>query len=512
MNLWKRALIWWFTFGFGLVWVLAFLLPTEIGGGLDGEGMRSPCLIGKRLYYTTGRKPLIAMMDLDRTAVRSPAFSPSITRRHDYNGASNPTVFRDGESLRMIYLGLGFDFVYRVCVAESQDGTNWQPLSEPIFEPPATVAISGPPGLSMSADRRRLYYTVFENGRVVIRYAERSEGRWRDMGHYLRLEEPLSVLALSEMPDGRAVIVAMGEAGDAFPAIVNKVLHSTPVAAEPIALERFLGTAPPQFSGDLLGIVTATDGGLWRVLVTGTPSAADPRPRVSLYQGTRPGRLTLADGAVAGAVAELPAPARTTYFNDWAATLSEFVPIVSAFGFGLGLISLVGVHGRKIGKGGEPAIFSAIVLAALAAMLVVQLNFFYRGKPETGIWSDLNQILFYRLQFPLGSTMFGLLAAYLTSAAYRAFRIRTLDAAILAGMAAFVILTQVPTGQFLASLFAPGAVDGGARLDAYAVEGRNWALSIANDAVQRAVGFGAFVGAIAMAMRVWLSLDKTSQS
>jgi len=192
--------------------------------------------------------------------------------------------------------------------------------------------------------------------------------------------------------------------------------------------------------------------------------------------------------------------------------LSEFVPVVSAFGFGLGLISLIGVHGRKIGKGGEPAIFSGIVLAALAAMVVVQLNFFYRGKPETGIWSDLNQILFYHLQFPLGSTMFGLLAAYLTSAAYRAFRIRTLDAAILAGMAAFVILTQVPTGQFLASLFAPAAVDGGARLDAYAVEGRNWTLTIANDAVQRAVGFGAFVGAIAMAMRVWLSLDRTSQS
>jgi hypothetical protein len=139
---------------------------------------------------------------------------------------------------------------------------------------------------------------------------------------------------------------------------------------------------------------------------------------------------------------------------------------------------------------------------------MTQVAFVYSGMPDGGIWYELNQILFYRLQFPLGSTLFGLLAAYLVSAAYRAFRIRTLDAAVLAAMAAFIILTQVPTAQFLASLFSPGLVDAGARLDSAAVEGRNWALSIANDAVQRAVGFGAFVGAIAMAMRVWLSLDR----
>ena len=144
-------------------------------------------------------------------------------------------------------------------------------------------------------------------------------------------------------------------------------------------------------------------------------------------------------------------------------------------------------------------------------MLTVQLAFNSQGKPETGPMAMLNDLLFYRLQFPLGATMFGLLAAYLVSAAYRAFRIRSFDAAVLAAMAAFVMLTQVPTGQFLASLFAPAKVANGAYLDSVAVEGRNWALSIANDAVQRAVGFGALVGAIAMAMRVWLSLDRTSR-
>lgn len=41
-------------------------------------------------------------------------------------------------------------------------------------------------------------------------------------------------------------------------------------------------------------------------------------------------------------------------------------------------------------------------------------------------------------------------------------------------------------------------------------EVRTWILLVPNDAVQRAIGFGAFVGALAMAMRTWLSLDRAS--
>ncbi|MCH8273375.1 MAG: hypothetical protein IH851_01105, partial [Armatimonadetes bacterium] len=150
-----------------------------------------------------------------------------------------------------------------------------------------------------------------------------------------------------------------------------------------------------------------------------------------------------------------------------------------------------------------------VVWVMLLVMVVVQFGHRISGA-ESGFWWQMNQLFFMRLQFPLGATMFGLLAAYLVSAAYRAFRIRTFDAAVLTAMAALVVLTQVPMGQFVGSLISPDAVQVGAAIDAQAAHARNWALLIANDAVQRAVGFGAFVGAIAMAMRVWLSLDKTS--
>ncbi len=142
---------------------------------------------------------------------------------------------------------------------------------------------------------------------------------------------------------------------------------------------------------------------------------------------------------------------------------------------------------------------------------MVYTQFGYQQNPESDYWKQLNTLLFFNMNFPLGSMMFGLLAAFLVSAAYRAFRIRSIEAAVLTAMAALVVLTQVPTGQFVGSLISNEVVLVGADVDAVAGQARTWALTVINDAVQRGVGFGAFVGAIAMSLRIWLSLDKSGE-
>lgn len=529
MSAWKRTLIWLFTFGFGLVWVLAFLLPTEVGGGLDRHGMYAPDLVGKRLYYTTGVRaapsPLseneagaeIAILDLDNTAVRRRVIPSSALRRDDYKGQKRPQVLFIGNGFAMLYIGVGFDDKKRICLATSSDGTNWSANEAAVFEIDDAISAEGPHSFTVTSSGSEflLHYLVFEKGRgVVRRAASLNLTQWQDSAFVLRLPEPESAEAFSLVPgeNGTAVIVVSApEQANRVEMVrfddVGNVLERRALSSS----GKLFGKSAPGFLRQIQDVKLVRDGEFLRALVVGGSREDDAPLRTALYEGDSLDTLSLVPSSQPnGTVAELSAPASSTYFDSWAGTMSEFIPIVMAFGIGLGLLSLVAVHGRRITKGGEPAVYSAIVLIGVVLMIATQIGRYATGESPNGFWAQAHDLLFYRLQFPLGSTMFGLLAAYLVSAAYRAFRIRTFDAAVLAAMAAFVILTQVPTAQFLTSFFAPESLERAAALDANAVIARNWALSIANDAVQRAVGFGAFIGAIAMAMRVWLSLDRVS--
>ena len=530
MKRFRRALIWTFTFAFGLIWILAFFLPKEIGGGIDRHGMYAPDLFGKRLYYTTGSRPApgplrehnrggyLVMMDLDATERRERMFGLSPFRNDDYYGAKRPTVFETADGFAALYLGVGKDGRRRVCLAESSDGNRWTPRKDAVFEPPSDVAPTGLTSYTAAeADAGFLLFYIVSGGVVRSAFSPDLEN-WTDNGVFLTLPEPESVLGFAPLPDGRVLIVSRVGARPPFVSIgvpADGQLTdrrwaggSTEGVPGGIAMGEPLFTAP--FLQEIVDVRVSVDGGVWRALVTGGAGETDARLRTAVFEGPSLEEVRLVPNSQPdGSVVALGGAAFSTRFDGIAGAASNFVPVVMTFGFGLGLISLLYVHGRRLAKGGDGRFYSGVVLGGLLVMVVVQFGHRISGA-ESGFWWQMNQLFFMRLQFPLGATMFGLLAAYLVSAAYRAFRIRTFDAAVLTAMAALVVLTQVPMGQFVGSLISPDAVQVGAAIDAQAAHARNWALLIANDAVQRAVGFGAFVGAIAMAMRVWLSLDKTS--
>lgn len=517
MTRFRRVLIWGFTFGFGAIWVLAFFLPTEVGGGIDRHGMFAPDLLGNRLYYTTAArasgKPLspqsrgtyLVQMDLDTTGTRRGMLDSSPFRGHDYNGQFRPSVFQIAGGFRAVYIGVGSDDRRRISLAESADGTNWRALTNPVFDAPAESSVGGPHWMTVErrGDKLVMLYSATDRGRTVLNWAVSSDlVTWEDRGLFLQLPEPESVVAFSSLPDGRAILLSRTGIESAR-LWVGTVLGSDFVERSEMAL------AGLAFAEELVDVRAVSQDGWLRLLVVGGRGEGDLRLRTALLEGKSLDHLQLAAGSQAdGSVAALGRPATSTFFNDLAGDAADFVPIVMTFGFGLGLISLIFLHGRRVIKGGENRFYSSITLVALVAMITVQIA--YRINRDDPFWSSMNDLLFMNMQFPLGATMFGLLAAYLVSAAYRAFRIRTFDAALLTAMAALMVLTQVPTAQFIGSLISDSAVSAGARFDAAATEVRTWSLLIVNNAVQTAVGFGAFVGAIAMALRIWLSLDKTA--
>jgi hypothetical protein len=125
-----------------------------------------------------------------------------------------------------------------------------------------------------------------------------------------------------------------------------------------------------------------------------------------------------------------------------------------------------------------------------------------RALEQNNFANKLYSILFNGLFVPLGSAMFALLGFYVASAAYRAFRVKSLEAGLLVFTALLVILGQVPLplGEST-DYIAP-----------HLAELRSWLLTIPNSAAFRAITVGASVGILVMAFRMWLSIESSSFS
>ncbi|HDM43219.1 MAG TPA: hypothetical protein ENG29_02375 [Firmicutes bacterium] len=163
--------------------------------------------------------------------------------------------------------------------------------------------------------------------------------------------------------------------------------------------------------------------------------------------------------------------------------------VVIVFAFLLGFLSLVKVNITKIKRRSEDWGYSIPLLIALFTMAIIGIGW---GIGEGTIFNWL----FMNLMVPMSATMFSLLAFFVASAAYRAFRARNLEAAMLLIAATIVMLGRVPISSagFLSYL----------KLDAIA----NWIMTYPNTVGQRAIMIGAALGVVATSLRIILGIER----
>ncbi|MCU0726948.1 MAG: hypothetical protein MUE73_14340 [Planctomycetes bacterium] len=181
-----------------------------------------------------------------------------------------------------------------------------------------------------------------------------------------------------------------------------------------------------------------------------------------------------------------------TRVKDWGLILATFAVVL-----GTGNIIRVSIHkARK----GEERFFKIVLLVCLFVTLGLGL---FLGSDEEIRSTWLNGGLFsgsfnpfywiyQHVQLPLGATMFSLLVFYITSAAYRAFRIRSFEAGILLATAVIVMLGQVPISSAIG-------------LD----EVMAWIMSVPNVAAKRAIFMGAAMGIAAMSLKIILGIERS---
>jgi hypothetical protein len=170
--------------------------------------------------------------------------------------------------------------------------------------------------------------------------------------------------------------------------------------------------------------------------------------------------------------------------------------IIGALALGLGTFGLVRLHLRNAVQKRPQWGYSIVLLVSFVVMATFSiLNTLAEKKiVERGPMLERGfSILFDYTLIQLDAAMFSLVAFYIFSAAYRAFRIRSVEASILMFTAMLVMIGVVPLGAQISPALPTIA---------------NWVLAQLNAPAQRAIEFGVGIGGLAMAIRLWLSLER----
>lgn len=161
--------------------------------------------------------------------------------------------------------------------------------------------------------------------------------------------------------------------------------------------------------------------------------------------------------------------------------------IILGFAMILGIASLGHVHYKKIAAREAGWGYSLVVYVAM--IVTVAVGLWAGGKEEgTGLGWIYNNLL-----VPLQGTMFSILAFFIASAAYRAFRARTREATVLLVAAAIVMFGRVPLGEYLVAGFG--------RLS-------DWIMNVLNTAARRAILIGVSLGAIATSIKIIFGIER----
>ena len=200
------------------------------------------------------------------------------------------------------------------------------------------------------------------------------------------------------------------------------------------------------------------------------------------------------------------------FLTDYIQPANEVLAIIMAFTVGLGIYSLIQVHGRNVLRQRRGWYNSLAFFLSMVVMFGFTLadNYTKVSDPPPAVLPYPKasfEILFNGLFMPLQSATFSLLAFYIASAAYRAFRVRTLEAGLMMAAAFMVMLGQVPIGAWLThSLPVTGyhGIPAFFRLENLG----EWVMTWLNTPAQRGITFGVAIGALAMSLRIWLSLER----
>jgi hypothetical protein len=174
--------------------------------------------------------------------------------------------------------------------------------------------------------------------------------------------------------------------------------------------------------------------------------------------------------------------------------------IVVAFGYVLGGANVMRVNLEGISRREPRWGYKVVLVVSLIGTVLIGIVDGWRHGGSFPGEGTMSKWIYDYLYSPMNSTMFALLAFFIASAAFRAFRIRTFEAGLLAVAALIVMLGRVPIGD-LATSWLPGSL----QLPTW----QQWIMDIPQNASKRAILIGAALGVMATGLRVILGIERS---
>jgi len=208
------------------------------------------------------------------------------------------------------------------------------------------------------------------------------------------------------------------------------------------------------------------------------------------------------------------------YTQSWGETVAIWFDVLASIAFILGGGNLMRTHLKRISDQQRGWAYSIIVLVSFLGTLIVGLGKIgVAPSPQfpdyswSGAYRQTGSAFWYSYQYgfqPLTSTIFALLAFYIASAAFRAFRAKNVEAMLLLATAFIVLLGRTFAGVALTSWIDPANWEGfryftGLRLENLTV----YIMAVFNTAGNRAIMIGIALGIVATSLKILTGVDRS---
>lgn len=203
----------------------------------------------------------------------------------------------------------------------------------------------------------------------------------------------------------------------------------------------------------------------------------------------------------------------SSYTQSWGEVAAIWFDILAAIAFLLGGGNLMKIHLKKISDRKAGWAYSVVTLVAFLTTLIIGLGKIGVHPSEqfphfawSGSYREVGGPFWLIFEYafkPLTATMFAMLAFYVASAAFRAFRAKNFEAILLLGTAFIILLGRTYAGVFLTS-WLPGWLDG-LKLENLTIT----IMKVFNTAGNRAIMIGIALGIVSTSLKVLLGVDRS---